>query len=159
MKRILFAGAFAALILLSSVAIAQSQPAEYHSAAERKQSFAKLAADAKAKNSGSTGADWGTYQNHALKLSYRRGNGQAEVHVHLADIMVVTGGSATIITGGTVVEPKNDNPNEIKGKSIDGGTRQVLKDGDIIHIPAGTPHQLLLDQGTDFQAFVVKVHD
>lgn len=157
MKRVLFA-AFT-LILVPSMALAQAKPAEYHSASELKQAFTKLAADAKAKNSGSTGTDWGAYSNHALKLSYRRANGQAEVHVHLTDIMVITGGSATIITGGNVVEPKNDNPNEIKGKSIEGGTHQVLKEGDIIHIPAGTPHQLILDQGTDFQAFVVKVHD
>ena len=73
--------------------------------------------------------------------------------------MVVTGGAATIVTGGSLVEPKNDNENEIKGKSIEGGTRQVLSQGDVIHVPAGTPHQLILDQGQDFQAFVIKIHD
>ena len=150
---------WAAVLTISSQVFAQAKPAEYHSAAELKQQFAKLTADAKAKNAGSTGADWGAYENHALKLSYRRSTGQAEVHVHLTDVMVVAAGSATIITGGTMVDPKNDNPNEIKGKSIEGGTRQVLSEGDIIHIPAGTPHQLVLDQGKDFQAFVIKIHD
>ena len=48
---------------------------------------------------------------------------------------------------------------EIKGKSIAGGVKQVLNAGDVIHIPAGTPHQLLLDQGKDFSAFVVKIHE
>ncbi len=146
-------------LLLPVAIFAQTKPAEYHSAAELKQEFSKLAADAKAKNSGSSGADWGSYENHALKLSYRRSTGGAEVHVHLTDIMVVTAGSATIVTGGSLVDANKDNPNEWKGKSIDGGTRQVLSQGDIIHIPAGTPHQLLLDQGKDFQAFVVKIHD
>jgi len=146
-------------LVLGACAFAQSKPAEYHSASELKDRFAKLTEQAKAKNSGSSGVDLGAYENHALKLSYRRGTGGAEVHVHLADIMFVTGGSATIITGGSLVEAKNENENEIKGKSIDGGTRQVLSPGDVIHIPAGTPHQLLLDQGKDFQAFVVKIHD
>jgi mannose-6-phosphate isomerase-like protein (cupin superfamily) len=151
-----------AVIFCTVVAVSafgQAKPAEYHSASGLKQQFGKLAADAKAKNSGSTGADLGAYENHALKLSYRRGSGQAEVHVHLADVMFVTGGSATIVTGGTLVDANNENENEVKGKSIDGGTRQVLSQGDVIHIPAGTPHQLLLDQGKDFQAFVVKIHD
>jgi mannose-6-phosphate isomerase-like protein (cupin superfamily) len=144
---------------IAASAFGQAKPAEYHSSSELNQRFSKLAADAKAKNSGSTGADLGAYENHALKLSYRRGSGQAEVHVHQADVMFVTGGSATMVTGGTLVEAKNENDNEIKGKSIDGGTRQVLSEGDVIHIPAGTPHQLILDQGKDFQAFVVKIHD
>jgi mannose-6-phosphate isomerase-like protein (cupin superfamily) len=159
MNRIFVSAMCAVAFVLPAQVVAQAKPAEYHSAAGLKQQFAKLAADAKATNSGSTGADWGSYENHALKLSYRRATGQAEVHVHLADIMVVTGGAATIVTGGTLVDPNNDNPNELKGESIKGGTRQVLSEGDIIHIPAGTPHQLILDQGKDFQAFVVKIHD
>jgi quercetin dioxygenase-like cupin family protein len=32
-----------------------------------------------------------------------------------------------------------------------------LSTGDIVHIPAGTPHQLLLDKGKPFTYFVVKV--
>lgn len=157
--KILISGLIALAVVAPAQVCAQAKPAEYHSAAELKQQFTKLAADAKTKNAGSSGADWGSYENHALKLSYRRTTGQAEVHVHLTDVMVVTGGSATMVTGGKLVDPKNDNPNEIKGKSIDGGTRQVLSEGDIIHIPAGTPHQLILDQGKDFEAFVVKIHD
>lgn len=147
------------VIFASAYALAQAKPAEYHSATELKERFSKLAAEAKTKNAGSTGADLGAYENHALKLSYRRSSGQAEVHVHMADVMFVTGGAATIVTGGTLVDPNNENENEIKGKSIEGGVRQVLSAGDVIHIPAGTPHQLILDQSKDFQAVVIKVHD
>lgn len=159
MSRTLAARLFAITLTLPLQLFAQAKLAEYHSASELKQQFARLAVEAKARNSGSTGADWGAYENHALKLSYRRSSGQAEVHLHLTDVMIVTGGSATIVTGGTVVDPKSDNANEIKGRSIEGGTQQVLSEGDIIHIPAGTPHQLILDQGKDFQAFVIKIHD
>lgn len=140
-------------------AASQTKPAEYHSASDLKQHFEKLTADARKKNTDSTGADLGAYGNHALKLSYRRSTGPAEVHLHVADIMFVTGGEATIVTGGKLVEAKNENENDIKGKSIDGGKRQVLSQGDVIHIPAGTPHQLILDQGKAFQAVVIKVND
>lgn len=159
MKQVFVAKVCSVALLMASCAFAQSKPAEYHSASELKEQFGKLAEQAKAKNTGSTGADLGAYDNHALKLSYRRQSGQAEVHVHLADMMVVQSGSATIITGGNLVDAKNENENEIKGKSIEGGTRQVLSAGDVIHIPAGTPHQLILDQGRDFSVFVVKIHD
>ena len=157
MKRALLLIGF--VVSVSASTYAQSMTVEYHSAAELKQHFAQLMSDAKAKNSGSAGADLGSYGNHALKLSYRRAGGQAEVHAHFADVMVVNGGAATIVTGGRLVDAKNESDNEVRGKSIEGGTRQVLSQGDVIHIPAGTPHQLILDQGKDFQAFVIKIHD
>ena len=150
-----------AALMLSALAMAQTQSssAEYHSASDLKQQFVKLADQAKAKNSGSTGADLAKYSNHELKLSYRRGSGGAEVHVHMADIFFVTGGSATLITGGKIIDEHQENENEIKGKSIEGGARQELSPGDVVHIPANTPHQLILEPGKDLRVIVVKVHD
>lgn len=147
------------LLFLAVAAFAQSQPAKYYSRADLQQSFDKLAAQAKAKNSGSSGSDLDSSGNGALKLSYRRETGGAEVHQHFDDIMVIEGGSATIVTGGSLVDPKTEANGEMKGKSITGGTQQALSAGDVIHIPAGTPHQLLLNRGADFRAFVVKVHE
>jgi quercetin dioxygenase-like cupin family protein len=34
-----------------------------------------------------------------------------------------------------------------------------VKKGDILHIPAGTPHQLIISKGGFFTAFVVKVRE
>ena len=147
------------LMLIAASAFAQAKPGTYYSSAELKKQFDTLAAQAKAKESDSSGSDLSTSETHALKLSYRRETGAAEVHQHFDDIMVVEGGSATIVTGGSLVDAKTEPNGEMKGKSIEGGTRQVLSTGDIIHIPAGTPHQLLLDRGTDFRAAVVKVHE
>lgn len=147
------------VLLFAVAAFAQSKPAKYYSAADLTQSFEKLAAQAKAKNAGSSGADLVESGNGALKLSYRRETGGAEVHQHFDDVMVIEGGSATIVTGGSLVDPKSEANGEMKGKSITGGTSQIVSTGDVIHIPAGTPHQLLLNRGKDFRAFVVKVHD
>ena len=150
-----------AVLMLGGLVFAQTQSSsvEYHAASDLKQQFAKLADQAKAKDSGSSGADLGKYSNHELKLSYRRGSGGAEVHVHLADIFFVTSGSATLITGGKIVDEHMENENEIKGKSIEGGTKQELSAGDVVHIPAKTPHQLILWPGKDLSVVVVKVHD
>ena len=96
------------------------------------------------------------FSNHYLMLAQREITGSSEVHEHEADIFVVQAGSATIVTGGTVVDPKTTKPGEIRGKSINGGERHTLSAGDIIHIPAGVPHQILVDKAP-FNYFVIKV--
>jgi len=59
------------------------------------------------KPSGSSGATVGDYQSHSIRLSVRTASGGAEVHSHFDDIFVVTGGNATLITGGSVVNPQD----------------------------------------------------
>jgi len=97
------------------------------------------------------------YGNHYLLLARRGETGSSEVHEHEADIFVVESGTATIVTGGKIVKPQTAKPGEIRGSSIEGGQRHALVAGDIVHIPAGIPHQLLIEKGTPFAYFVVKV--
>ena len=101
-------------------------------------------------------ADFGNY--HALAV-HREGSGQAEVHQRWADLFVVQSGTATLVVGGTIPNGKVTAPGEIRGPTIQGGTRQKLSPGDIVHIPAKTPHQFLFDvAGTaEFNAFVLKI--
>ena len=98
------------------------------------------------------------YSNHYTMLALRKAAGSAELHQHEADIFIVQNGNAVLITGGKIVDPHAEKPGEIRGTSIDGGERHSLSPGDIVHIPAGLPHQLLLDNKTQpFVYFVVKV--
>ena len=112
----------------------------------------------KAKASGSSGATLGDYKSHAIKLSVRTGSGGAEVHGHYDDIFVVTQGQATLVTGGTVLDAKTKADGEITGTKIQDGTSQTIVKGDVVHIPAGTPHQLLL-HGETFSAIIIKVKE
>jgi len=77
------------------------------------------------------------YMVHA---SHRDKAGIAEVHEKDADIIYVLDGSATLVTGGTVVEPKAIGPGEIRGREISGGDTRTISKGDVIIVPAGTPH-------------------
>ncbi len=77
------------------------------------------------------------YMVHA---SHRDKAGMAEVHEQDADIIYVLEGSATLVTGGTVVEPKPIGPGEIRGREIAGGETRTISKGDVIIVPAGTPH-------------------
>ncbi len=97
---------------------------------------------------GLAGETLGRWGNHLLLKSRREARrGQAELHETQADLLIVQSGGATIIVGGKVVGGKTSAPNEICGTSIEGGEKQALKAGDVLHIPAKTPHQLLLDPG------------
>jgi mannose-6-phosphate isomerase-like protein (cupin superfamily) len=112
-----------------------------------------------AKTAGSSGATLGDYKSHAIKLSVRTASGGAEVHAHFDDVFVVTQGKATLITGGSVVNGKTSTEGETQGSSIQDGTSQIIAAGDIVHIPAGTPHQLIIAPGDLFSTIVVKVRE
>ena len=88
-------------------------------------------------------AKGGTVLNNGafqILTSHRIETGQVEVHAQYGDIMYVVEGSATVITGGTVVDGKPTGPGEIRGKSISGGNTNRLVPGDVLVIQAGTPH-------------------
>ena len=78
--------------------------------------------------------------NYMVHASRRDGAGQAEVHAKDADIIYVLDGTATFVTGGTVLEPKPTAVDEVRGKEIQGGQTRQLKKGDVVIVPAGTPH-------------------
>lgn len=92
------------------------------------------------------------YKIHA---SRRDGPGVAEVHDWETDVVYVLDGAATLITGGTVVEPKVTEPGQIRGHAIQGGESRRIAKGDVLVIPAGVPHWFKEVQGP-MTYFVVK---
>jgi mannose-6-phosphate isomerase-like protein (cupin superfamily) len=98
-----------------------------------------------------------TFPNHFAMIAHREGDGEAELHEKQADLFVVASGAATLVYGGEVVSPKTTAPDEVRGPSIKGGERKALAAGDVVHIPAKIPHQLLVPAGKEFTYFVMKV--
>jgi mannose-6-phosphate isomerase-like protein (cupin superfamily) len=78
---------------------------------------------------------------YRVGLEYRAGNAPAAVHEKDAEMMVVLDGAGTITTGGTLVDEKRENPANLSGSSIAGGTVQALKKGDVLIVPEKTAHQ------------------
>lgn len=99
------------------------------------------------------------YPQHAAMLSFRARDGVAELHQNFADVFCVLDGRATLVTGGTVVGAETVGPGEIRGASIEGGVRLELRAGDVAHVPAGVPHQMLVPGERSFTSFVVKVRE
>jgi mannose-6-phosphate isomerase-like protein (cupin superfamily) len=75
-----------------------------------------------------------------VQTNKRTANGNIEIHEKETDIFYIMDGSATIVVGGTAVEPKQTRPGQMTAKDIQGGQTYNLKKGDVLVIPAGTPH-------------------
>src|SRR5271163_4141292 len=147
------------LLLAGGFVYAQdsAKKADYFSAQDIQKQLADLAP--KAQSSGSSGSTLGDYTSHQIKLSVRTASGGAEIHAHYDDVFFVTQGKATLITGGTVMNAQTGNDGETKGSSIQDGKSQSITKSDIVHIPAGTPHQLIIAPGDVFSTIVVKVKE
>lgn len=94
-------------------------------------------------------------RNYMVHASRRDKPGMAEIHTWETDVIYVLEGSATFVTGGTLVDPKTTEPGQIRGPSIQGGETRRLAKGDVIIIPNGVPHWFKEVQGP-FLYFVVK---
>ena len=77
---------------------------------------------------------------YRVQTDRRTANGNIEIHEKETDIFYVMDGSATLIAGGTAVEPKATRPGQMTAKDIMNGQTCNLKKGDIVVIPAGQPH-------------------
>jgi len=94
--------------------------------------------------------------NYKIHASHRDGPGVAEVHTRDTDIIYMLAGTATFVTGGTVVDGKNIEPEEIRGKEIKGGETRTITKGDVIVVPNGLPHWFKEVKGP-LNYYVVKV--
>lgn len=101
----------------------------------------------------------GKYANHSISIAHRQGTGESEIHETQADVFIVQSGEATLVLGGEMVEGKTTAPGEVRGSSIKGGERRKLTAGDVVHISAKVPHQLLLAPGKEFNYAFVKVDE
>ena len=97
------------------------------------------------------------YPGHSIQLSVRLRSGIAEMHEHFSDLFLILDGRATLVTGGTIVNPHNAGPGEVRGSMVAEGARQELRAGDVAHIAPGTPHQILLAGDATFTALVIKI--
>jgi quercetin dioxygenase-like cupin family protein len=132
-----------ALMLLAAVAVAQ-QPASttvktFTSASD----VAAMLAKAKAESKPGTPVPAQTLLQMApynAVLGYLTAPGGAGVHETEAELFYVVEGSATLVTGGKLVNEKRTNAENLTGTAIEGGSARTISKGDFIMLPEKTPH-------------------
>jgi mannose-6-phosphate isomerase-like protein (cupin superfamily) len=75
-----------------------------------------------------------------IVLANRRGAGEVEVHEKTNHVFIIVEGEATFVTGGTLVGAKDTAPGQRRAPNVQGGEVHHLTKGDVITIPAKTPH-------------------
>lgn len=142
-----------AVIFVAAIALAKQpapQPAPQPQATAKPTKTFTSAADlaalvAKAKSERKEGQptvaepmlELGGYDGH---LEYRAAVGNAAVHENEAELFYVIDGSATLTTGGKLVNEKRTDAANLSGSAIEGGTPRKISKGDWILVPQNTPH-------------------
>jgi mannose-6-phosphate isomerase-like protein (cupin superfamily) len=73
-------------------------------------------------------------------LEYRASVANAAVHERDAEVFYVIDGSATMMTGGKLVNETRTNADNLTGTAIEGGMSRAVAKGDFIVVPENTPH-------------------
>lgn len=99
------------------------------------------------------------YPHYSAELSFCGRTADAEVHHSHACMVHVLAGAATLVMGGKVNRVRSAGAGEMRGDSIENGARQELRQGDVVHIPAGVPHQLLIAGDKSITCLIVKIRE
>ena len=73
-------------------------------------------------------------------LAQRRKSGRVEYHEHTNHVFIIAEGEATLVVGGTMTNPEQTGPGQMRADAVNGGETFHLSKGDVITIPAKTPH-------------------
>ena len=99
------------------------------------------------------------YSHYSVELSFCGRTGNAEVHRDHACMFQVLAGTATLAMGGKMNRAQSAGEGEMRGDSIENGSFQELRQGDVVHVPAGTPHQLLIAGDKSITCLIVKIRE
>ena len=93
----------------------------------------------------------------AVQHDETRPTADAEVHDAADDVFYALEGSAQLILGGKLDNPREATPGEWKSDKIIGGQTFIIKKGDLIVVPRGTPHQRIAVKGQEFSLILIKI--
>jgi mannose-6-phosphate isomerase-like protein (cupin superfamily) len=101
----------------------------------------------------------GNYDGHSVYLVLRGKTGNAEIHETESDVQISVRGRAISVIGGELVDAEQLPRKQIRGSAIQGGTQQELEPGDLMHIPPGLPHHLLIDASEPYMYLLIKIDE
>lgn len=124
--------------------------------------FVQATADRLERELGDNSLVWetvGNYEGHSIYLVLRGKTGQAEIHETESDVQIGVRGTALSVVGGELVDAKSLPRKQIRGTAINGGERRKTAPGDLIHIPPGIAHQLIVDPDEPYLYLLFKIDE
>lgn len=95
---------------------------------------------------------------YEIHITSRDKSGLAEIHENWSDHIFIKEGEASFIIGGTVPDAKVREPGEKRGTAILGGRTMIVRAGDYLFIPPGTPHQMVMKPGQQATFIGLRTH-
>lgn len=135
----------------------QTADTDFHSQADLAARSQELIARAQKNAKGSGNSSLGKFANQDVQFNVKTKSGISEMHAHWSDLIIVTDGEATIVTGGTIPDSRLESEGETRGVTIVGGHEQKVAKGDVLYIAPKTPHQILIAPGKTVTFLNVKV--
>ena len=102
-------------------------------------------------------AQLGRGSGYTYALTHRDSSGTVEAHMDWTDVFVIQAGQAALVTGGVAEGAREATTGEWRGGTIRGGTRAPIKSGDMVVVPAGTAHQMVLAPGERITYLALKI--
>ena len=87
------------------------------------------------------------HRPHSVQIIHRAGYTQPEIHTTKWDLYVVLRGAGTVLIGGERVNWIEGQPPEGQRPRIEGATAFDVTEGDILHVPARSWHQVEVPEG------------
>jgi quercetin dioxygenase-like cupin family protein len=78
--------------------------------------------------------------NGFIVLANRAVQRGGEMHDKTNHVFIIVDGEGTFVTGGKLVNAKVISPGQTRADGIEGGVEHRLSKGDVITVPANTPH-------------------
>ena len=83
----------------------------------------------------------GVINDNGLIVLANRGRArEAEMHDKTNHVFIIVDGEGDLVTGGKLIDPKITAPGQTRAAGIEGGESHHVSKGDVITIPAKTPH-------------------
>ncbi|MBT8078481.1 MAG: hypothetical protein KJO31_07870 [Gammaproteobacteria bacterium] len=101
----------------------------------------------------------GNYDGHSIYLVLRGRTDRPEMHETESDVQIGVRGTALSVVGGEMVDAVSMPRKQQRGSSIVGGLRKQTGPGDLIHIPPGVPHQLIIEPGEPYMYLLFKLDE
>lgn len=146
-----------AAITMGSVLCAAQGPAVSVNMAGQVRALESSLREQAESGNGTASAYLAQYPRYYAQLIVRTKSGEVEIHQQFDELMIILDGDAKVMTGGSPESPHSIRPGELRSSSAPGATPIAMAKGNVIHLLAGTPHQVIVLAGGFIAYIDVKV--